>query len=273
MLPTVTIYASGWKDRDLEVDLRTVQYDGALFASHRKSHQELRTLDIEGLTVVEFRDYIPTLGETGRGYWFPYDTSVIAHLIEILERAKTSAYDKIAGRAAKSPVQGTDVQMVVRRVKSGGLDYVELRDYSKSTGVYGKGYWFPVSTIDAMVAGLEVLFESGQVPAEARRLVTQRANLVVPEDVWFVRCGGCRQAMSISPVQYSQRSTVFCSHICLHEHYTHGNDATTEAERNSQWEQLISVAGMTPLQVSRIWGIAHSLVYRTMDRLRDGSAV
>ena len=75
--------------------------------------------------------------------------------------------------------------------------------------------------------------------------------------------------MSLSPVQYPQRATVFCCRICQYEHDAHGNDATTESERNAQWEQIINVAGMTPLQVSRIWGVAHSLVYRTMDRIKD----
>lgn len=31
----------------------------------------IRIVDVEGVRVVELRDYIPSLGEYGRGYWMP----------------------------------------------------------------------------------------------------------------------------------------------------------------------------------------------------------
>ena len=46
------------KAPDLETHLRLVEVDG---------------IGIEGIGVVEIRDYIPSLAEYGRGYWFTMD--------------------------------------------------------------------------------------------------------------------------------------------------------------------------------------------------------
>lgn len=41
----------------------------------------LRVVEIEGVNVVEMRDYIPSLQEYGRGYWLPLRSDVIFSLI------------------------------------------------------------------------------------------------------------------------------------------------------------------------------------------------
>lgn len=64
-----TVLASFKKAADLETHVRLVQ--------------------VEDRQVLEFRDYIPSLGEYGRGYWFSPDdraglNEVVNALIEVL---------------------------------------------------------------------------------------------------------------------------------------------------------------------------------------------
>ena len=41
----------------------------------------LRVVDVEGVKVVELRDYIPSLKSYGRGYWIPLEEAKIFSLI------------------------------------------------------------------------------------------------------------------------------------------------------------------------------------------------
>lgn len=76
-----------------------------------------------------------------------------------------------------------------------------------------------------------------------------------------VRCASCRRAVawSVKPAQI--RNAVFCSDWCLQE-----PPATPMSARNDMWQALVS-AGVTPARLARLYGVAHSLVYRTLDRL------
>lgn len=47
----------------------------------------LRIVDVEGVKVVELRDFIPSLGEYGRGYWIPLNTEDIFSLVNGLTEA------------------------------------------------------------------------------------------------------------------------------------------------------------------------------------------
>jgi hypothetical protein len=38
-------------------------------------------VEVEGVRVIELRDYIPSLDEYGRGYWFPLNSDTIFSLI------------------------------------------------------------------------------------------------------------------------------------------------------------------------------------------------
>lgn len=41
----------------------------------------LRVVEVEGVKVVEFRDYIPSLKQYGRGYWMPLEEDKIFSMI------------------------------------------------------------------------------------------------------------------------------------------------------------------------------------------------
>lgn len=41
----------------------------------------VRFVEVEGVRVIELRDYIPSLDEYGRGYWFPLNADTIFSLI------------------------------------------------------------------------------------------------------------------------------------------------------------------------------------------------
>lgn len=51
----------------------------------------LRIVEVEGVRVVELRDYIPSLKEYGRGYWVPLETESIFSLINGLTEAAREA--------------------------------------------------------------------------------------------------------------------------------------------------------------------------------------
>lgn len=53
----------------------------------------LRIVEVEGIRVVEFRDYIPSLGEYGRGYWVPGSADEIFSLINGLTEAARALED------------------------------------------------------------------------------------------------------------------------------------------------------------------------------------
>jgi len=50
----------------------------------------LRVVDVEGVRVVEFRDYVPSLKTYGRGYWIPLTEDDIFSLINGLTEISRS---------------------------------------------------------------------------------------------------------------------------------------------------------------------------------------
>lgn len=46
----------------------------------------IRTVELDGISVLEFRDYIPSLGEYGRGYWLPVNGQVLNETVQVLLR-------------------------------------------------------------------------------------------------------------------------------------------------------------------------------------------
>lgn len=52
----------------------------------------IRVVEIENVRVVEFRDFIPSLQEYGRGYWIPLtETSLYGAMTLLTEVANTEA--------------------------------------------------------------------------------------------------------------------------------------------------------------------------------------
>ncbi len=47
----------------------------------------VRTVDVDGVRVVEIRDFIPSLGEYGRGYWIPADRVSLSVIAQALLQA------------------------------------------------------------------------------------------------------------------------------------------------------------------------------------------
>lgn len=80
-------------------------------------------------------------------------------------------------------------------------------------------------------------------------------------DIYEVRCSSCRQRIAYAEYEKSLRNAVFCSMWC------HEQVPATEMEaRNDLWKAM-SEQGVTPHRISKIFGVAHSLVYRTIKRV------
>ncbi|MHA7862063.1 hypothetical protein ACX1DX_11910 [Tessaracoccus sp. Y36] len=79
-----------------------------------------------------------------------------------------------------------------------------------------------------------------------------------------VRCSSCRRAVAWAAKPVILRNEVFCSDWCRDE-----PPATTMVDRNDQWVFLTTYGGKKPLQVANLYGVAHSLVYRTLSRLKS----
>lgn len=69
---------------------KTGRSESRLLAEFRKAPDldtHVRVIEVDGLKVLEFRDYIPSLGEYGRGYWFPADGATINDVVQSLLKA------------------------------------------------------------------------------------------------------------------------------------------------------------------------------------------
>lgn len=51
----------------------------------------VRTIEIDGSRYVELRDYIPSLEEYGRGYWFPFDKGFLVSLSKVIAEISKEA--------------------------------------------------------------------------------------------------------------------------------------------------------------------------------------
>ncbi len=81
-----------------------------------------------------------------------------------------------------------------------------------------------------------------------------------------IRCSGCWSRIAVAPVPTSLRHKIYCSAECA-DHAS----ASEDYERNIQWLAL-NDSGWTPVMIARLYGVAHSLVYRTLDRMREVEA-
>lgn len=73
-----------------------------------------------------------------------------------------------------------------------------------------------------------------------------------------VRCSGCRRVIGWTSSSSPLRTAVYCSEWCAND------PAVTPLEaRNDEWRVLVS-NGVSPVEVSRRYEVAHSLVYRTL---------
>lgn len=75
-----------------------------------------------------------------------------------------------------------------------------------------------------------------------------------------VRCASCRKTIGYSQGEQPVRNNVYCSDWCAGE-----IPADKLESRNDEWRILVS-NGRTPLSVAKLYGITHSLVYRTIKR-------
>ncbi|MHA7862062.1 hypothetical protein ACX1DX_11905 [Tessaracoccus sp. Y36] len=65
-----------------------------ILATVRKAgdlESRVRTIEVDGVKVVEMRDFIPSLGEYGRGYWIPADRGTLTTIAHALLQAATEA--------------------------------------------------------------------------------------------------------------------------------------------------------------------------------------
>ena len=77
-------------------------------------------------------------------------------------------------------------------------------------------------------------------------------------DAYEIRCSSCRRVFAFSEQDNAKRSKVYCSIECLLE-----PPVTEFEDRNSMWREAVR-RGVSPVRVARLWGAAHSLVYRTV---------
>ena len=76
-----------------------------------------------------------------------------------------------------------------------------------------------------------------------------------------VRCASCRRTLAFTPATEALRNKVYCSSWCMDE-----PPATQYEARNDQWKAL-NEHGLTPVAISKIYGVPHSQVYKAIARL------
>ena len=75
-----------------------------------------------------------------------------------------------------------------------------------------------------------------------------------------IRCGGCRRAFAFADASNALRKSVYCSSWCMVEHPVDKREV-----RNDEW-RILYAHGRNPLSIAKLYGISHSLVYRTLKR-------
>lgn len=73
-----------------------------------------------------------------------------------------------------------------------------------------------------------------------------------------VRCSGCRRTIGWTSSASPLRTAVYCNEWCANE-----PPVTPLEARNDEW-RILNTSGVTPVELSRRYGVAHSLVYRTL---------
>lgn len=75
-----------------------------------------------------------------------------------------------------------------------------------------------------------------------------------------IRCSSCRRIFAYANSDNAKRVQMFCSLMCMNER------PVSEAEdRNGMWREAAK-EGVPPAHLARQWGVAHSLVYRTISK-------
>lgn len=75
-----------------------------------------------------------------------------------------------------------------------------------------------------------------------------------------VRCASCRRTLAVTEADVALRNKVYCDAWCL------GESAVTQFEaRNDQWKAL-HAHGWSPVYIGKAYGVAHSQVYKSLDR-------
>lgn len=85
--------------------------------------------------------------------------------------------------------------------------------------------------------------------------------MVDEDDLVRIRCASCRRTIGRAKGEGALRHAAFCSDWCAAE-----PPATPQEARNDEWALLVLRGHMTPVQVARKYGVAHSLVYKTLGR-------
>jgi len=75
-----------------------------------------------------------------------------------------------------------------------------------------------------------------------------------------IRCSSCRRQIGVAESETALRNSVYCDELCKEELPVTPNEA-----RNDQWDALVSF-GWSPVMVGKIYGVAHSQVYKAIAR-------
>ena len=88
-------------------------------------------------------------------------------------------------------------------------------------------------------------------------MTEEEVNDLVP-----IRCSGCMRTRAYSVNATTLRDKIYCDRFCASldpytEYYT----------RNVEWLAL-NDAGVSPVHIGKLYGSAHSLVYKTLAKMR-----
>jgi hypothetical protein len=84
--------------------------------------------------------------------------------------------------------------------------------------------------------------------------------VAVLADLYEIHCSGCRQRIGYAEYEKSFRNSVYCSIWCYEQPVV-----TDMEDRNDLWKAM-KATGVSPHHISKLFGVAHSLVYRTVKR-------
>ena len=80
-----------------------------------------------------------------------------------------------------------------------------------------------------------------------------------------IRCAGCRSTLGWSVNAHTLRHKAFCTRACASF-----APASADYVRNVEWAALHD-AGVSPVKIGQMYGAPHSLVYKTLARMREAS--
>lgn len=76
-----------------------------------------------------------------------------------------------------------------------------------------------------------------------------------------VRCASCKRTLAVSAADIPLRTKVYCDEWCLNE-----PPASPTEARTDEWRWLTTLYGLSPVRVSKDYGVAHSQVYKAIAR-------